>query len=118
MQIDNQPKKSHLLTSLEEVVLVAFKLLVVNCLVLHGASIMNFLKLNQVAKFADYVNRFFQNMYWIQLKYFEKIHIVGDENIPNSLKTSACSRRRTDIKRSVLYFLETPGNWQSFLHLE
>ena len=111
-------KKSHLLMRLGEVVSATCQTSAVECVILYGAAVVNFLKLIGVATFEDYANDIFKPYIERQLKDSRRIDIVWDEYIPNSLKSSTRTKRGTGTRKRVLPDSKIPANWQSFLRLE
>ena len=107
-------KKSDLLTRLEEVVSATCETSAVECVILDGAAIVNFLKPIGVATFAYYANDVFRLYIERQPKDSTRIDIVWEKYIPNSLKASIQTKRGTGTRRRVLPDSKISGNWQLF----
>ena len=107
--VDLQPtKRSDLLASLEEVVPVACKLLVVNCIVLHGAFSYEFSQIQSSGVFCRlHQPNFSKHILDTSEIFCKNPHCVGR-------RKRSRKKRRTDIRRRFLPCLKTPGNWQSF----
>lgn len=68
--------------------------------------------------FGDYSKTVFIPYVQHQLKSVNRLDIVWDIYVPNSLKSSTRERRGNGIRRRVEPSSKVPGNWQSFLHVD
>ena len=84
-------------------------------LILDGATIVNMLKPGACQTFQDYADNGFIKCLERQLRRVSRIDIVWDVYKPDSLKSTARSRRGKSVRRRVESRTRVPSNWQSFL---
>ena len=89
----------------------------VEAIVLDGAAIINMLKPTAVGvkTFEDYSNITFIPYLKTQLQYVNRLDIVFDEYISNSLKQTTRNRRGKGVRRRVQSTTVVPKNWSEFL---
>ena len=82
---------------------------------LDGAAIVHMLPTASVATFKEYAECIFVPYILKQLETCQRIDIVWDTYITNSLKESTREKRGTGIRRKVEERNKIPLNWQDFL---
>lgn len=88
-------------------------------LLIDGAALVNMLKPNGACKtFSDYVDQVYLPYVRNQLQTVNRIDIVFDKYLPDSLKHSARSNRGKGLRRRVEPGVKLPGDWGSFLRVD
>ncbi|KAL9978410.1 hypothetical protein ACROYT_G015923 [Oculina patagonica] len=91
----------------------------VEVLLIDGAALVNMLKPNGACKtFSDYVDQVYLPYVRNQLQTVNRIDIVFDKYLPDSLKHSARSNRGKGLRRRVEPGVKLPGDWGSFLRVD
>ncbi|KAG1707488.1 Amiloride-sensitive sodium channel subunit gamma [Nymphon striatum] len=83
--------------------------------VLDGAAVVHMLSVNAVGTFIEYANSVFLPHVVKQLENCQRIDVVWDTYLPNSIKESTREKRGKGVRRKVLGNNKIPGNWNSFL---
>lgn len=86
--------------------------------ILDGAAIVNMLQPGAAKTFADYAKHRFSPYIKSQLQHVNRVDVVWDEYIPESLKAQTRSKRGKGIRRRVEPSSAIPGNWQQFLRID
>ena len=84
-------------------------------LILDGAAIVNMLRPGAFQTFQDYADNVFIKYLERQLHRVSRIDIVWDVYKPDSLKSTARSRRGKGVRKRVESRTREPSKWQSFL---
>ena len=87
---------------------------VVQVILLGGAAIVNTLRPGFAKTFSDYATQVFLPYITSQLQHVNRLDIVWDEYIADSLKPETRTRRGKGIRRRVEPSNTIPGNWQEF----
>ena len=90
---------------------------VVQVVLLDGAAIVNMLRPGFANTFSDYATQVFLPDTTSQLQHVNRLDVVWDEYIADSLKADTRTRRGKDIRRRVEPSNSIPGNWQEFLRI-
>ena len=90
---------------------------VVQVILLDGAAIINTLRPGFAKTFSDYVTHVFLLYITSQLQHVNRLDVVWDEYIADSLKAETRTRRGKGIRRRVEPSNTIPGNWQEFLRI-
>ncbi|KAG1704380.1 Zinc finger protein 91 [Nymphon striatum] len=83
--------------------------------VLDGAAVVHMLSVNAVGTFIEYANSVFLPHVVKQLENCQRIDVVWDTYLPNSIKESTREKRGKGVRRKVLGKNKIPGNWNAFL---
>lgn len=86
--------------------------------IIDGAAIVNMLRPGAARKFSDYANQVFIPYILSQLQYVNRVDVVWDEYLPDSLKAETRSKRGEGVRRRVEPCNAIPGNWQEFLRID
>lgn len=89
-----------------------------SCAVLDGAVLVQMLRPRNVTTIEEYCSNVF--IPYI-LKYFEnnqRVDVIWDVYVPNSLKAGTREQRGTGNQRRVTLATKIPGNWASFLRVD
>ena len=90
----------------------------VDAVILDGAAIVNMLPPGNAKTFSDYADQKFGPYVLNQLKHADRVDVVWDTYLSDSLKAetrSKRSKRRRGIRRRVEKSSPIPGNWKDFL---
>jgi len=87
---------------------------VVQVVLLDGAAIVNMLRPGSANTFSDYATQVFLSYITSQLQHMNRLDVVWDEYIADSLKAETRTLRGKGIRRPVEPFNLIPGNWQEF----
>ena len=87
-------------------------------IILDGAAIVNILRPVGIKTFQDYAMKVFIPYIQSQLRVADRVDIVWDEYIENSLKSQTRSKRGKGIRRKVESTSQLPSNWQAFLRID
>ena len=90
---------------------------VVQVVLLDGAAIVNMLRPGFANTFSDYATEVFLPYITSQLQHVNRLDVVWDEYIADSLKAETRTRRGKGICRRVEPYNSIPGNWQEFLRI-
>ena len=90
---------------------------VVQVILLDGAAIVNTLRPGFAKTFSDYATQVFLPYITSQLQHVNRLDVVWDEYIADSLKPETRTRRGKGIRRRVEPSNTIPGNWQEFLRI-
>ena len=90
---------------------------VVQVILLDGAAIVNTLRPGFAKTFSDYATHVFLLYITSQLQHVNRLDVVWDEYIADSLKAETRTRRGKGIRRRVEPSNTIPGNWQDFLRI-
>ena len=88
---------------------------VVQIVLLDGAAIVNMLRPGFANTF--YVSQVFLSYITLQLQHVNRLDVVWDEYIADSLKAETRTRRGKRIRRRVEPSNSIPRNWQAFLRI-
>jgi hypothetical protein len=110
--------KSDLLDCLEGLVASHQECPAVDALVLDGAAIVQMLHPFQCKTFADYSNKIFVPYIRSQLNKVNRLDVVFDQYLSDSLKAATRSKRGSGMRRKVVSSGELPRNWSDFLHCD
>ena len=92
---------------------------VVDAILIDGAVLVNMLKTTGACKrFSDYVHLLYLPYIRKQLMHAERVDIIWDRYIQNSLKASTREKRGKGIRRRVEPNVNLPNNWSEFLSVE
>ncbi|CAG2246636.1 unnamed protein product [Mytilus edulis] len=91
---------------------------VVSSVILDGSAVVNMLKPVNIKSFNEYALKVFIPYIQNIGKDVQRIDIVFDTYIDNSLKASTRGKRGKGIRRRVQDETNVPGNWQEFLRLD
>ena len=91
--------------------------LVVQVILLDGAAIVNTLRPGFAKTFSDYATHVFLLYITSQLQHVNRLDVVWDEYIADSLKAETRTRRGKGTRRRVEPSNTIPGNWQEFLRI-
>ncbi|KAG1688828.1 Hepatic leukemia factor [Nymphon striatum] len=83
--------------------------------VLDSAAVVHMLSVNAVGTFIEYANSVFLPHVVKQLENCQRIDVVWDTYLPNSIKESTREKRGKGVRRKVLGKNKIPGNWNAFL---
>lgn len=86
-----------------------------DCRVMDGAVIVHSLPRAGIQTFDDYCDKVFIPFLQNQLLTANRVDIVWDTYVPESLKESARERRGKGLRRKVTGQAKVPGNWMDFL---
>ena len=86
-----------------------------DCRILDGAAIVHFLPIVGAATFSDYATNIFIPYLSMQLQNTNRLDVVWDTYIPDSLKESTREKRGKGIRRKVSAQANIPGKWMDFL---
>ena len=111
-------KKSDLMHCLEKLTPVHENTPNVSALLLDGAVIVNMLKPGASRTFQAYGEDVFLKYIKTQLQTANRIDIVWDEYLPDSLKATTRDKRGKGIRRRVNPNNRLPGNWDAFLKVD
>ena len=90
----------------------------VDCMVLDGAAVVQILNTGNSRTFNDYALNIFLPYIKSQLKYVQRLDLVWDEYLPDSLKTATRVKRGVGIRRRVVTSAVLPKQWQDFLRVD
>ena len=75
----------------------------VEATLIHGAALVNILKPSGACKtFSDYANQVYMPYISNQLQRVQRVDIMWDRYIPNSLKAQTRDKRRSGVRRRVV----------------
>ena len=86
--------------------------------ILDGAGIVNMLRPGTAKTFKAYATDVLVPYILSQLQHVERLDIVWDRYIADSLKSETRSKRGKGIRRRVEPRSAVPGNWQGFLRID
>ena len=90
----------------------------VDALLIDGAALINMLKPNGACKtFSDYAEQVYLPYIKEQLRKVQRVDVVWDRYIHNSLKAHMRDKRGTGVRRKVEPNGRLPGNWAKFLRV-
>ncbi len=84
--------------------------------VLDGAAVVHLLPIINIATFDEYAADIFVPHITIQLNNSNRVDVVWDTYVANSIKESTREKRGKSIRRKVAGKTRVPGNWPDFLH--
>ena len=90
---------------------------VIQVILRDGAAIVNMLRPGFAKTFSDYATQVFLPYITSQLQHVNRLDVVWDEYIADSLKAETRTRRGKGIRRRVEPSNTIPGNWQEFLRI-
>ena len=90
----------------------------VEVILLDGAAVINILKPGSAKTFSEYSELVFLPFVQSQLQKDNRVDIIWDEYIPDSLKATARQKRGKGTRRRVQPNTKIPGNWQAFLRID
>ena len=86
--------------------------------IIDGAAAINMLKLtNTVKTFQEYADLVFIPYVKGPLQHVQRLDIIWDEYVPNSLKATTREKRGRGIRRRVQSLTTFPKNWKEFLRV-
>ena len=86
--------------------------------ILDGAGIVNMLRPGTAKTFKAYATDVFVHYILSQLQHVERLDIIWDRYIADSLKSETRSKRGKGIRQRVEPRSAVPGNWQEFLRID
>ena len=86
-----------------------------DCRILDGAAIVRFLPIVGAATFDGYAENCFIPYLSMQLQSTNRLNVVWDTYIPDSLKESTREKRGKGIRRKASAQASLPGKWMDFL---
>ena len=86
--------------------------------IIDGAAIVNMLQPDAARKFSDYTNQVFIPYILSQLQHVNRVDIMWDEYLLNSLKAETRNKRGKGVCQHVEPCNAIPGNWQEFLRID
>ena len=107
--------KSDLLSCLETLTESQAEIPTVQVSMFDGAALVNMLKPGTSRTFENYSKEVFLPYFKGQLRSVQRIDVVWDMYIPNSLKATTREKRGTGVRRRVKADTRIPGNWPEFL---
>lgn len=112
--------KSDLIPCLENLVPVEGDLPTpkVQVVIMDGAAIINMLRPGTAKTFQSYANDVFVPYVTSQLQHVDRLDIIWDRYMADSLKTETRSKRGKGVRRRVEPSSTVPGNWQEFLRID
>lgn len=90
----------------------------VECCVLDGAVIAQMLNPGCSRNFEEYIKTIFLPYIHSVLSKVQRLDIVFDRYIPNSLKSTAREKRGSGTRTRVVATTKIPRNWQEFLRVD
>jgi hypothetical protein len=109
-------KKSELVECLQaDVTLQSSMPTGINTIIIDAAAIVNMIKPGVEKTFTGYAEKSFLPFIKAQLRHADRVDIVWDEYIENSLKATTRCHRGTGVRRRVTPTNQLPRNWSSFL---
>ena len=90
----------------------------VEALLLDGAGIVNTLQHGASKTFQEYSKTIFLPYIINQLRNVERVDVVWDRYLPDSLEDSAQGKKGKDIRRCIRPDTRIPGNWTAFLRVD
>ena len=88
-----------------------------DCSLFDGAAIVNMLRSGFANTFTDYATEVFLSYTTSLLQHVNRLDVVWNEYIADSLKAETRTRRRNGIRRRVEPSNSIPANWQEFLRI-
>ena len=111
--------KSDLLKCLENLATNPCKTPEADAMLTDGAALVNMLKPSGACKtFSDYANQVYLPYISNQLQSVQRVDIIWDRYIPNSLKAQTREKRGSGVRRRVEADVRLSANWGEFLKLE
>ena len=86
----------------------------INSIIIDTATIVNMIKPGVERTFAGYGEKSFLRFIEVQLRHADRVDIVWDKYIENSLKATTRRHRGTGVRRRVTPTNQLPRNWSSF----
>jgi hypothetical protein len=86
-----------------------------HCKVLDGAAIVHCLPTISISTFNDYAEHVFIPYLEQQLHSSDRIDVVWDSYVPDSLKESTREKRGKGVRRKVSGQAKLPSDWMNFL---
>ena len=83
--------------------------------IFDGAAVIHFLSTAGVSTFEDFAEKVFLPYINQQLEDTDRVDIVWDTYLSNSIKGSAREKRGKGVRRKVAGSNKIPGKWQEFL---
>ena len=90
----------------------------VTCIVIDGAVVVQMLKPKTVNTFNEYALQVVIPYIKTQLQNVERLHLVWDMYICDSLKATTKAKRGKGVRRRVGGSAHIPRNWQDFLRVD
>ena len=88
-------------------------------MLIDGAALVNTLKSSGACKaFSDYANQVYLRYISNQLQSVQRVDIIWDRYIPNSLKAQTRGKRGSGVRRRVEVDARLPANWGEFLKVD
>jgi hypothetical protein len=108
-------KKSDIVGCIQPTVFLNLENNYIECKIFDGAALVHILKPTLVKTFDEYANKIFIPFVNRELKSVNRIDIVWDKYIENSLKESTRQKRGSGVRRKVNPQTKIPDNWYHFL---
>ena len=109
-------KKSELVECLQDGVTLQSSMPTgINTIIIDAAAIVNMIKPGVEKTFTGYADKSFLPFIKAQLRHADRVDIVWDEYIENSLKATTRCHRGTGVRRRVTPTNQPPRNWSYFL---
>ena len=86
-------------------------------IIFDGAAIVNMLKPIGVKTFQDYATHVFLPFIKAKLQNVQRVDIIWDVYVEDSLKSTARENRGKGVRRRVAPSNAIPGKWQEFFRL-
>ena len=90
----------------------------VNVVIIDGAAVVNMVKPGNERTFSGYAAGSFIPYIKAQLFHVNRLDIVWDEYLENSLKATTRSKRGSGVRQRVAADNKLPGNWKEFLRAD
>lgn len=90
----------------------------IDATIIDGPAMVNMLNPGTARTFQQYAEKSIAPYIESQLRYSNRVDVIWDRYISNSLKASTRSKRGTGIRRKVQPNNELPRNWKSFLRVD
>ena len=91
----------------------------VEAMLIDGAALVNILKPSGACKtFSDYANQVYLPYISNQLQSVQRVDVIWDRYIPNSLKAQTRGKRGSGVRRRVEADVRLPANWGEFLKVD
>ena len=89
----------------------------VHAIILDGAAVVNMISPGTAKTFAEYADQKFLPYILEKMQHVDRLDVVWDVYLPDSLKAETRSKRGKGIRRRVAKSSTIPGNWKDFLHI-
>lgn len=87
-------------------------------MIIDGAVTVQMLSPRTSKTFKDYIDTVYMPFVQQKLEHVDRLDIVWDTYIPDSLKAATRAKRGTGLRRRITPTSAIPSNWQSFLRVD